>query len=123
MDKAHEQKIMKYSDIAVEAIPQGWKAQLLPVEVRLQRLCGHIDHQAAETDVSLRTSAPTSHQVAVRGLGLGLATGWGSKERTPTGLQDEYHGAGRVKMWGEPRTPDVTDEPSGGVVGSSSTHQ
>ena len=49
------------------------------------------------------------------------ATGYGSKERTPTGLQNDQR---EVKAeGGTSGTPGVAVEPFGGVVGLSKKHQ
>ncbi|XP_047436657.1 uncharacterized protein LOC125005378 [Mugil cephalus] len=118
--EAYERKQLKYADVAAEAEQRGWRTQVLPVEV------GCRGFVATSTTKLLKrmgvrgqcSAKPSSH---CQKLQSEAATGFGSRERTPTGLQNEYGG---VKAeGGTPGTPGVAVELSGGVVGLSMKHR
>ena len=53
----------KHKNLATKAEQKGWRTKVLHVEVGCRGFYGHVSHQIAERDGSLRTGPPTGYQV------------------------------------------------------------
>lgn len=113
VEEAHERKSSKYSKLAAEAEERGWKVKICPVQVGCRSFVG-------------RSASRLLKNLEIRGQALRQATNGLSsvaeqssrwlwmKRRDLSGLQSSR---GSRAEWGTAGTPDVADEPSGGVVG------
>ena len=119
MVKHSNGKKLKYADIAAEAEQRGWRAQVLPVEVGCRGFVATSTTKLLK-QMGVRGQASRKAISGCQRLPNETAAGYGSRERTPTGLQNDHGG---VKAeGGTPGTPGVAVEPFGGVVGLSTKH-
>ena len=84
--EAYESKRLKYFDLATEAEQCGWRAQVIPVEVGC-RVFVAMSTTKLLKGMGVQGQAPDKPSNHCQMLLNEAATGYGSKERTPTGLQ------------------------------------